>query len=56
MMEETSPRSTEARRQEDLLKTGALQDAIFNSVNFSIVAIDAKLAVKPAVRHQERLL
>ena len=33
---------TEVRRQETLLKTGALQDAIFNSANFSSIATDAK--------------
>ena len=32
----------EVRRQETLLKTGALQDAIFNSANFSSIATDAK--------------
>jgi len=33
---------TERRRQEALLKTGALQNAIFNSANFSSIATDAK--------------
>jgi PAS domain S-box-containing protein len=33
---------TDVRRQEALLKTGALQNAIFNSANFSIIATDAK--------------
>ncbi|MEQ6342461.1 MAG: PAS domain S-box protein [Gammaproteobacteria bacterium] len=33
---------TELRRQEALLKTGALQSAIFNSANFSSIATDAK--------------
>jgi hypothetical protein len=32
----------EVRRQEALLKTGALQSAIFNSANFSSIATDAK--------------
>ena len=32
---------TEFRRQEALLKTGALQKAIFNSPNFSCIATDA---------------
>jgi len=32
----------EARRQEALLKTGALQSAIFNSANFSSIATDEK--------------
>jgi PAS domain S-box-containing protein len=31
---------TEVRRQQSLLKTGALQDAIFNSANFSSIATD----------------
>jgi hypothetical protein len=33
---------TEVRRQETLLKTGALQNAIFNSANFSSIATDEK--------------
>ena len=33
---------TDARHQEILLKTGALQKAIFNSANFSIIATDEK--------------
>lgn len=33
---------TELRRQEALLKTGALQNAIFNSANFSSIATDEK--------------
>jgi hypothetical protein len=32
----------EVRRQEALLKTGALQNAIFNSANFSSIATDAR--------------
>ncbi|WP_240538376.1 hypothetical protein [Rhodoferax sp. PAMC 29310] len=32
----------EVVRQEALLKTGALQTAIFNSANFSSIATDAK--------------
>ncbi|MDP3828179.1 MAG: hypothetical protein Q8Q74_16625, partial [Polaromonas sp.] len=32
----------EFRRQQNLLKTGALQDAIFNSANFSSIATDEK--------------
>ena len=31
---------TEIRRQEALLKTGALQNAILNSANFSSIATD----------------
>src|SRR5437660_4871383 len=33
---------TEVRREEALLKTGALQNAILNSANFSIIATDEK--------------
>jgi len=33
---------TDVRHQEALLKTGALQNAIFNSANFSSIATDAK--------------
>ena len=33
---------TEVQRDETLLKTEALQSAIFNSANFSCVATDAK--------------
>jgi signal transduction histidine kinase len=33
---------SEARRQEGLLETGALQSAIFNSANFSSIATDAR--------------
>jgi hypothetical protein len=33
---------TEVRRQEGLLKAGALQNAILNSANFSSIATDAK--------------
>ena len=33
---------TEVRRQETLLKTGALQNAILNSANFSTIATDEK--------------
>src|SRR3970040_311309 len=34
--------NTEARRQQTLLKTGALQSGIFNSANFSSIATDEK--------------
>ena len=33
---------SEVLRQEALLKAGALQDAILNSANFSIIATDEK--------------
>ncbi|MBC7393261.1 MAG: PAS domain-containing sensor histidine kinase, partial [Variovorax sp.] len=32
----------EFRRRETLIKAGALQDAIFNSANFSSIATDAR--------------
>lgn len=38
----TAESITELRRQEVLLKTGALQNAILNSANFSIIATDEK--------------
>ena len=33
---------TEVRREEAVIKAGALQNAIFNSANFSSIATDAK--------------
>ena len=38
----TLPATIALQRRAALLKTGALQDAIFNSANFSIIATDAK--------------
>ena len=38
---DTTEGCTEVRRQEALFKTGALQNAIFNSANFSSIATDA---------------
>ncbi|MEE4618988.1 PAS domain-containing sensor histidine kinase [Pseudomonas alliivorans] len=38
--ESRDERTTESRRQKNLLKTGALQDAIFNSAYFSSIATD----------------
>lgn len=38
----TTENITEVRRQETLLKTGALQNAILNSANFSSIATDEK--------------
>src|SRR3954462_7308605 len=38
----TADAGAEVRRQEALLKTGALQDAILNSANFSSIATDEK--------------
>src|SRR6185503_3829793 len=46
----------ESRRQETLLKTGALQDAIFNSANFSSIATDDKAVIKIFNVGAERML
>src|SRR4029079_14435461 len=54
------PRTTEGtiedRRQEALLKTGALQDAILNSANFSSIATDAKGVIQIFNVGAERML
>jgi PAS domain-containing protein len=47
---------TEGRRQEALLTAGALQSAIFNSANFSIIATDAKGAIQLFNVGAERML
>ena len=47
---------TEERRQEALLKTGALQSAIFNSANFSSIATDAKGVIQIFNVGAERML
>jgi len=47
---------TEVRSQEVLLKTGALQSAIFNSANFSSIATDAKGVVQIFNVGAERML
>jgi two-component system, cell cycle sensor histidine kinase PleC len=46
----------EFRRQESLLKTGALQDAIFNSANFSSIATDEKGVIQIFNVGAERML
>ena len=46
----------EVRRQEALLKTGALQNAIFNSANFSSIATDAKGVIQIFNVGAERML
>jgi signal transduction histidine kinase/AmiR/NasT family two-component response regulator len=46
----------EGRRQEVLLKTGALQSAIFNSANFSSIATDAKGVIQIFNVGAERML
>ena len=47
---------TEIQRQEALLKTGALQNAIFNSANFSSIATDAKGVIQIFNVGAERML
>ena len=47
---------TELRRQEALLQAGALQDAIFNSANFSSIATDAKGVIQIFNVGAERML
>jgi PAS domain S-box-containing protein len=46
----------EVRRQEALIKTGALQSAIFNSANFSSIATDAKGVIQIFNVGAERML
>jgi two-component system, NarL family, sensor histidine kinase EvgS len=46
----------ESARQSALLKTGALQDAIFNSANFSSIATDAKGVIQIFNVGAERML
>jgi PAS domain S-box-containing protein len=46
----------EMQRQASLLKTGALQDAIFNSANFSSIATDAKGVIQIFNVGAERML
>jgi len=48
--------SSEARRQEALLNAGALQNAIFNSANFSSIATDAKGVIQIFNVSAERML
>src|SRR5687768_8044767 len=47
---------TEGRRQETLLRAGALQNAIFNSANFSSIATDAKGVIQVFNVGAERML
>src|ERR1035441_9171653 len=47
---------TEVRREEALLKTGALQNAIFNSANFSSIATDEKGVIQIFNAGAERML
>ena len=46
----------EVRRQETLLKTGALQNAILNSANFSSIATDEKGVIQIFNVGAERML
>ncbi|KAF0190820.1 MAG: PAS/PAC sensor hybrid histidine kinase [Gammaproteobacteria bacterium] len=52
----TTASITEVQRQEALLKTGALQSAIFNSANFSSIATDAKGVIQIFNVGAERML
>src|SRR2546430_8957351 len=52
----TADVATEVRRKEALLKTGALQDAIFNSANFSSIATDEKGVIQLFNVGAERML
>ena len=47
---------TEVRREEALLKTGALQNAIFNSAIFSSIATDEKCVIQLFNVGAERML
>ena len=47
---------TEVRREAALLKTGALQNAIFNSANFSSIATDEKGVIQLFNVGAERML
>ena len=49
-------KTTKATRQQALLKTGALQRAIFNSANFSSIATDAKGVIQIFNLGAERML
>jgi len=49
-------RTTEVRRQEALLRTGALQNAILTSANFSIIATDEKGIIQLFNVGAERML
>jgi PAS domain S-box-containing protein len=55
-MSETVNDFTELRRQEALLKTGALQNAILNSANFSSIATDEKGVIQIFNVGAERML
>ena len=52
----TADAGAEVRRQEALLKTGALQNAILNSANFSSIATDDKGVIQLFNVGAERML
>src|SRR5271157_4246033 len=52
----TAEAITEVGRQETLLRTGALQNAIFNSANFSSIATDEKGVIQIFNVGAERML
>ena len=52
----TAERINEVRRQDAFLKTGALQNAIFNSANFSSIATDEKGVIQIFNVGAERML
>jgi len=56
MKEEILQQRAEARRREALLKTGALQNAIFNSANFSSIATDEEGVIQIFNVGAERML
>jgi PAS domain S-box-containing protein len=53
---EAADRLSEVQRQKALFKTGALQDAIFNSANFSSIATDEKGVIQIFNVGAERML
>ena len=55
-MDATIATIAEVRREEELLKTGALQNAIFNSANFSSIATDEKGVIQIFNVGAERML
>jgi len=55
-LDEANDVSSDVRHSETLLKTGALQSAIFNSANFSSIATDAKGVIQIFNVGAERML
>src|SRR5438067_12928380 len=56
LTEDAGAEGSEARRQKALLKTGALQNAILTSANFSIIATDEKGIIQLFNVGAERML